>query len=733
MFNRMFSEMKEPFYDKTKMSTLPPANGSSGMSQIQQYFGDVLPNLIYTNDKKLDINKLTNTTNARLISNDRLFNTRQANNTLTKDHASDLAAAQSRCESIGTGTQLQHLMSLAKNEDKKSRLRCGWVYDTNNPLNGRAAYGTKEGPFQTTATGTWMWNLDQAQQKLHKDFCSKVTNCNDIDAGIFQGICGWNQKAGKGVPIIGGQVAYPNDPAAACSDASLVTKGGSCVAVPKKTGPNGVRLPANVCIPRSDNSLPRDCLIQKAITAGCSDNGALVQGLKNGSDDDLLDAISMTKAYSTYQSRAQVPMNETALKTGKITVADALNDFNKVNQQASSQQNGGLQYAARDLCFNAGELEKFDFCTELQDNTIGPFTVDCLQKAYLKGGGQVNGSIYPSPSTLSYWNGFHTWGDVINNINTLKANTRSTEYLKQRDAVWKLNGIQIPPPPPAPTACTAALPTTVVPSRGKIIGTIDYAANFMLTFDITPKRIINNWASILHFTANGSDCCENGSRQPGIWFIPGELGLHVRINNNIGFNAQGVKLNNKSRIVITCKGDIMTLSIDDVSYKIYIKDRLNARSTVYCGDPWYEPAEALIENLCFTDLDAYDNTKVYKENDTVTLNARPYKLNQYVGIAGYSPDRQGDQLWKTISDPFTYQGCYRDTGNRALPTQLPNVNSVEACYQKAKAGNYKTFGLQYYGQCFAGNNNDWGRYGKLDNNSCGKLGSDWNNQVYTIN
>jgi hypothetical protein len=165
MFSRIFNEMKEPFYDKTLVSNPPTARGSKKMGEIQQYFGDILPNVVYTNDKKLNINTLTKTTSTRLKDTLPLFNKRHTNNENARNNTAELAAAQAACESLGGGSQLDHLTSLAHNEDKKSRLRCGWVYDNADPLNGRGAFGTVEGPFQTTATGTWMWNLDQAKQK----------------------------------------------------------------------------------------------------------------------------------------------------------------------------------------------------------------------------------------------------------------------------------------------------------------------------------------------------------------------------------------------------------------------------------------------------------------------------------------------------------------------------------------------------------------------------------------
>jgi hypothetical protein len=84
-----------------------------------------------------------------------------------------------------------------------------------------------------------------------------------------------------------------------------------------------------------------------------------------------------------------------------------------------------------------------------------------------------------------------------------------------------------------------------------------------------------------------------------------------------------------------------------------------------------------------------------------------------------------------LTNSYSYQGCFRDSGDRALPGRLPNVNSVAQCASLAKQAGMKNFGLQYYGECWVGNNSDWDRYGRLSDQGCGALGSAWNNQVYT--
>jgi hypothetical protein len=80
---------------------------------------------------------------------------------------------------------------------------------------------------------------------------------------------------------------------------------------------------------------------------------------------------------------------------------------------------------------------------------------------------------------------------------------------------------------------------------------------------------------------------------------------------------------------------------------------------------------------------------------------------------------------------YVYQGCYNDTGNRAIPNYLGNVSSPKQCEQIAQNQGYNVFGLQYYGQCFAGNSlNNAMKYG-ANNGDCGNMGTAWTNKVYT--
>jgi hypothetical protein len=65
-----------------------------------------------------------------------------------------------------------------------------------------------------------------------------------------------------------------------------------------------------------------------------------------------------------------------------------------------------------------------------------------------------------------------------------------------------------------------------------------------------------------------------------------------------------------------------------------------------------------------------------------------------------------------------YQGCFvdQDVPNRALPVQLGGSSeTLESCTQLAKDAGYAYAGLQYYGQCFAGNTL---RYALVSDSEC---------------
>jgi hypothetical protein len=201
--------------------------------------------------------------------------------------------------------------------------------------------------------------------------------------------------------------------------------------------------PAEICDPKGNGSLSRSCLISKAEQAGCSSDGTIIAALLQGSDTNYFDTLSQAASYSLYQQRSAVNLNEGSLRTGALTVSDALTEFQRVADNTASPADAGLAAAATDLCYTAGSMAQFDFCTELQPTTQPPFGLDCLQKAFLRAGGQKTGTLYPSPNTMNKWNKYNSWLDVQNAINGLSSAAASSNRGVQQKAITQFYGIEL--------------------------------------------------------------------------------------------------------------------------------------------------------------------------------------------------------------------------------------------------------------------------------------------------
>jgi len=83
-------------------------------------------------------------------------------------------------------------------------------------------------------------------------------------------------------------------------------------------------------------------------------------------------------------------------------------------------------------------------------------------------------------------------------------------------------------------------------------------------------------------------------------------------------------------------------------------------------------------------------------------------------------------------------GCYKDAGKRDLENRLKTAEPKE-CFELAVKAGYKYAGLQYGGECWAGNK--VGNYGKRPDGECNmnckkdpsrKCGAGWRNSVFTM-
>jgi hypothetical protein len=83
-----------------------------------------------------------------------------------------------------------------------------------------------------------------------------------------------------------------------------------------------------------------------------------------------------------------------------------------------------------------------------------------------------------------------------------------------------------------------------------------------------------------------------------------------------------------------------------------------------------------------------------------------------------------------------YMGCYSDTIPRALPYQAPFAGSIDPCLASCNAAGYRYAGLQWYGECFCGQDlaNELRPDGECNtpcvDGSGAACGGAWRNSIY---
>jgi hypothetical protein len=189
--------------------------------------------------------------------------------------------------------------------------------------------------------------------------------------------------------------------------------------------------------------------------------------------------------------------------------------------------------------------------------------------------------------------------------------------------------------------------------------------DYKLSFVITPRGTVGNWGSIIHFTSDNNDYGIFGRRTPAIWFWPGGMGLHVRIgdangDHNWGWeSAAGCAVGKTSHVSLECRGKSVRLTIDSKSYSLTQPTyRYSGNVKVYGCDPWYDAANATVENVCLQLLG--NSTKV----DTRMV----HKLDLR------NPDVQSFHI---------NTSAYLQNGQR-VDTNFPNMPNFDACIAAAR-------------------------------------------------
>jgi len=98
-----------------------------------------------------------------------------------------------------------------------------------------------------------------------------------------------------------------------------------------------------------------------------------------------------------------------------------------------------------------------------------------------------------------------------------------------------------------------------------------------------------------------------------------------------------------------------------------------------------------------------------------------------------------DKGYKSIIGE-TEEGCYKDAGNRDLPTLLrAGYGNPKKCFELARDAGHKYVGMQYRGECWAGSS--FGKHGKRPDTECNMkcrhdnsrmCGAGWRNNIFKL-
>jgi hypothetical protein len=156
--------------------------------------------------------------------------------------------------------------------------------------------------------------------------------------------------------------------------------------------------------------------------------------------------------------------------------------------------------------------------------------------------------------------------------------------------------------------CDTNLPPNFDLRKGSIIArNFQVSKNYRLSFNIQPLGILKEWANIIHFSSDGSDCCKFGSRSPAIWFFPNSLRLHVRIGDskdgNWGVDVDGIQLKKDSSFSLECRDKNITITIDGKETKLtQPNERFSGSTTVFGTNPFHKEAFSYVTNMCYRRL-----------------------------------------------------------------------------------------------------------------------------------
>jgi hypothetical protein len=324
----------------------------------------------------------------------------------------------------------------------RAKQGCGWWFLPDGISFG--ALGTIQGPIDRAIpkrypTGRWIWNLTEAARLEDIKSCKRITVCEAVTDD-----CGWCDSQGYAIPINpNGTVKYPTDDTGSCSTTPF--RKGRCP-VPKSlpsvpildtngnvVGESTPQSTPSICSPRN-GLLMRECLLALATARGCTATGSIYQMIAKGSTPTEADRV----AIDVLSKANVVTLTNELLGGGRVSASSALNAYQAVTNAITSGRSKQIQQAARYLAVGGEEI---DLCS-VGDESLGPFSPQCLSVAFRQAGCQPSGAKFPRDSSAVRG---YTWGGVKQAYRTLAGSMYSTDAFVQADAIKDCLGTNISP------------------------------------------------------------------------------------------------------------------------------------------------------------------------------------------------------------------------------------------------------------------------------------------------
>jgi hypothetical protein len=317
---------------------------------------------------------------------------------------------------------------------------CGWWYVPDGISIG--TLGTITGPSdrsipQKYPTGQWFWNLDDAARMEDIKLCKRITLCEAVTPD-----CGWCESQGHAIPVnSNGSVKYPNDDSGSCSTTPFT--GGSCpapVAPPSEpildnngnvVGERTPPAPVFICAPRN-GKLTRECLLALAKARGFTSTGSLYQMIARGSSPTEGDRVAM----DILAKANLVVVTPELWGGGNVSINSALTAYGIIGNATVTGKSKQIQQAARYLAVGGEEVNLCD----IGEDTLGPFSSECLGRAFREAGCQASGAAYPRNNSAVVG---QPWGNVKQSYRSLAGSMYSTDAFVQADAVKNCLGTSL--------------------------------------------------------------------------------------------------------------------------------------------------------------------------------------------------------------------------------------------------------------------------------------------------